>query len=210
MGRPSERKATLLIAAQRAIAEHGTSVRLNQIARVAGVSSSSILYHYPEIEELLMEANRAGMERFYSQRLEAIGSITDPAERLYVAITLGVPSGPEDEEVRLLCSMGGEAARNSLFALLLTSLYDRQVGMYCDVLQIGAETGAFALAQPAATIARNLVALEDAYGYRIMANHPRLDYATTVDLILDYAKLATGHPHLGPRRETTRNERNHP
>jgi AcrR family transcriptional regulator len=207
MGRPSQRKATLLIAAQRAIAEHGTGVRLNQIADVAGVSSSSILYHYPEIEELLMEANRAGMERFYNQRLEVIGSISDPAERLHVTITLGVPRGAEDEEVRLLCSMGGEAARNTIYALLLTSLYDRQVGMYSSVLEIGAETGAFMLAQPASTISRNLVALEDAYGYRIMAKHPQLDYQTTVNLILDYARLATGHPLLGPLSEPPRNER---
>ena len=102
MGRPSERKATLLVAAQRAIAEHGTGVRLNQIAEMAGVSSSSILYHYPEIEELLIEANRAGMERFYNQRLGIIASIADPAERLHVTITLGVPHSAQDEEVRLL------------------------------------------------------------------------------------------------------------
>ena len=191
MARKSERKADLIFAAQRALAEHGSAVRLNQIAEAAGVTSSSILYHYPDIDELLVEANRAGMERFYNQRLELIAPITDPAERLVRTITLGIPDGSDDEEVRLLCSLGGEAARNTIYAVLLTSLYDRQVGMYQVILELGVSQGAFTLAQDSLTIARNLVALEDAYGYRIMAKHPSLDYQTAVELILDYARLAT-------------------
>lgn len=194
VGRSSGRKADLIVAAQRAMAQHGTSVRLNQIADMAGVTSSAVLYHYPEVEDLLMEANRAGMERFYSERLQAIDGLHDPAERLLVTIRLGVPRGSDDEDVRLLCSLGGEAARNTVYALLLTGLYDRQVGMYSTILEVGAATGAFDLRQPPQTIARNLVALEDAYGYRIMAKHPTLDYHEAVDLILDYARLATGHP----------------
>jgi len=190
----SERKADLIVAAQRAIAQHGTSVRLNQIADMAGVTSGAILYHYPEVDDLLVEANRAGMERFYNERLDAISYLTDPAERLRVTISLGVPDDPADEDVRLLCALGGEAARNTVYALLLTGLYDRQVGMYMSILDVGAATGAFALQQPAQTIARNLVALEDAYGYRIMAKHPTLTYQEAVHLILEYARMATGHP----------------
>ena len=193
MAKTSERKADLISAAQRALAEHGSAVRLNQVAEEAGVSSSAILYHYTGIEELLVEANRAGMERFYNDRLNVIAAIADPTERLIRTISLGVPRTPEDEEVRLLCSLGGEAARNTIYAVLLTSLYDRQVGMYQSILELGVSQGDFHLAQDPLTIARNLVALEDAYGYRIIAKHPTLDYHAAVELILDYARLATGH-----------------
>lgn len=202
MSRSRGRKADLILAAQRAIAEHGTSVRLNQIATIAGVSSGAVLYHYPEVEDLLVEANRAGMERFYNERLDAIAGLTDPAERLLVTISLGVPRDPDDDDVRLLCSLGGEASRNTVYAVLLTSLYDRQVGMYSTILEVGQATGVFTLHQSTQTIARNLVALEDAYGYRIMAKHPTLDYATAVDLILDYARMATGHPLPAPHHST--------
>jgi AcrR family transcriptional regulator len=194
MARTSQRKADLIVAAQRAIAQHGAGVQLNQIASMAGVSSSAVLYHYPNIEELLVEANRAGMERFYNQRLERIAPITDPAARLMVTISLGVPEDIDDEDVRLLCALGGEAARNTLYAVLLTSLFDRQVEMYRSILELGVQSGAFRLQQDSLTVARNLVALEDAYGYRIMAKHPTLDYRTAVDLILDYARLATDNP----------------
>lgn len=194
MARTSQRKADLILAAQRAIAEHGAAVQLNQIATMAGVTSSAVLYHYPNIDELLVEANRAGMERFYTQRLNQTRHIVDPAERLVATIALGVPEDSDDAEVRLLCALGGEAARNTLYAVLLTSLYDRQVDMYRSILEFGVQSDVFRLRQDAGVIARNLVALEDAYGYRIMAKHPTLDSATAVDLILDYARMATDHP----------------
>lgn len=194
MARTSRRREDLLLAAQRAVAEYGAAVQLNQIASMAGVTSSAVLYHYPNIDDLLVEANRAGMERFYTERMERISAIADPAERLVVTIGLGVPRSADDEEVRLLCSLGGEAARNTIYAVLLTSLFDRQVEMYRSILELGTQSGAFDLQQDALTIARNLVALEDAYGYRMMAKHPTLDYQTSVQLILDYARMATRNP----------------
>ena len=68
MPRSRRRKTDLLEAAQRAMAEHGAGVRLNQVAEEAGLTSGAILYHYKDLQELLVDANRAGMERFYDER----------------------------------------------------------------------------------------------------------------------------------------------
>ena len=190
----SERRSDLLEAAQRAMAEHGAGVRLNQVADEAGLTSGAILYHYPDLQDLLIDANRAGMERFYDERMKALDGVDDPAERLVITIRSGLPVDNDDEEVRLLCALGGEAARNTVYAVLLTSLFDRQVAMYQAILEMGRAQGAFTLANDSLSIARNLVALEDAYGYRIMAGHPSLDHGATAELILDYARLATAHP----------------
>ena len=192
--RRSERRSDLLEAAQRAMAEHGAGVRLNQVAEEAGLTSGAILYHYPDLQDLLIDANRAGMERFYDERMKALDGVDDPAERLVITIRSGLPVDDDDEEVRLLCALGGEAARNRVYAVLLTSLFDRQVAMYQAILEMGRAQGAFTLASESLTIARNLVALEDAYGYRMMAGHPSLDHDATAELILDYARLATTHP----------------
>jgi len=43
------------------------------------------------MDELLLQANRAGMERFYNERLAAVEGIVDPAEKLILTITSGVP-----------------------------------------------------------------------------------------------------------------------
>ncbi len=189
-----ERRADLVEAARKAMLEHGASVRLNQVAEQAGLTSGAVLYHYPDLQDLLLDANRAGMERFYDMRVRAIEGIADPARRLIITIATGLPVDSEDDDVRLLCELGGAAARSTVYAALLTSLFDRQVAMYQVILESGSAQGVFALSGSSLLIARNLVALEDAYGYRMMARHPTIDHAAASRLILDYARLATGHP----------------
>lgn len=197
-----ERRAELREAAQRAIAAHGANVQLNQVAREAGLTSGAVLYHYPDVSELLLDAQRAGMERFYDARLAAIEGIGDPVERLIITISSGLPDGADDPDVRLLCELGGAAARNAVYGALLTTLFDRQVAMYQVILEAGAARGLFTLALDSVVIARNLVALEDAYGYRIMARHPSIDRDSAIELILSYARLATDHPLPRPASRT--------
>jgi AcrR family transcriptional regulator len=189
-----QRRENLLAAARRAVAEHGPDVRLKDVADVAGLTSGAILYHFPDVQTLLVEANRAGMERFYDERLRTVSGPMTPDRKLVVTIASGLPRDADDEEVRLFCELGGAAGRYPRYAAMLTSLYDRQVAMYQVILEDGAASGVFALAQPSLAIARNIVALEDAYGYRMVAHHPTIDQRVATDLILDYARLATGHP----------------
>ncbi len=192
--RGSERRAELRAAAQRAMAEYGSNVQLNQVAREAGLTSGAVLYHYPDLTDLLLDSQRSGMERFYDARLQAIHGIDDPVERLVVTIASGLPEDVDDQDVRLLCALGGAAARNPVYGVLLTTLFDRQVAMYQVILEAGSAKGLFRLTQDSVVIARTLVALEDAYGYRIMARHPSIDCAAAIELIMDYARLATDHP----------------
>ncbi|WP_327044565.1 TetR/AcrR family transcriptional regulator [Microbispora sp. NBC_01189] len=191
----ADRRLDLIDAAHRAMIQHGAEgVHLNQIAEEAGLTSGAVLYHYPDLRELLIEAHHAGMERFYERRMKKISGVSDPAEKLIITIRSGLPDGPDDAGVRLLCELGGAAGRNRVYAALLTTLFDRQVSMYQTILETGAAHGVFTLAHDSETIARNLVALEDAYGYRVIARHHSIDPDRAVELILDYARLATGNP----------------
>jgi len=85
-------------------------------------------------------------------------------------------------------------AVSGLSYIVLTSLYDRQVSMYRTILDTGSALRAFALTGDSLTVARNLVALEDAYGYRIVARHPTLTPTAAAELILAYARQATSNP----------------
>jgi len=198
MSRPKkqqQRRIELVAAAQRAITQHGPEgARLNRVAEEAGLTSGAVLYYYPNIDDLLFEAHRAGMERFYEQRVRMLEALPDePVERLIALIRSGLPTDPDDAEVRLLCELGGSAGRNPLTAALLTTLFDRQASMYQVVLEQGAARGIFTLRGESLSIARNLVALEDAYGYRIVAKHPSIDHEGAAELILTHARLSTGH-----------------
>ncbi|MFI6392989.1 TetR/AcrR family transcriptional regulator [Nonomuraea sp. NPDC050547] len=190
----TDRRIDLIEAARRAIIRHGVDgVQLSHVAEEAGLTSGAVLYHYPDLNELLVEAQHAGMERFYEQRLRQIAAVMDPVEKLVMTIRSGLPTGPLDPDVRLLNELGGAAGRNRMYGVLLTSLYDRQVSMYQSILDTGAALGVFTLSADALTISRNLVALEDAYGYRITARHPVIGPAEAVELILSYARAATGN-----------------
>lgn len=189
-----QRRERLLKAAQRAVVVHGADVRLKDIAEMAGQTSGAILYHFPDVQSLLLEANRAVMERFYDNRLRAIQGLSSPAEKLVVTIASGLPVDSDDDDVKLLCALGGAASRYPVYAAMLTSLFDRQVAMYQVILESGSAMGEFTLSASSETIGRNIVALEDAYGYRMVARHPTIDRATATELILDYARAATDHP----------------
>ncbi|MER6942586.1 TetR family transcriptional regulator [Nonomuraea sp. NPDC000554] len=190
----TDRRLDLIEAARRAIIRHGIDgVQLSHVAEEAGLTSGAVLYHYPDLSELLVEAQHSGMERFYEQRLRQLSTLTDPAEKLAKTIRSGLPTGSLDPDVRLLNELGGAAGRNRVYGVLLTSLYDRQVSMYQSILDTGAALGVFTLRGDSLTIARNLVALEDAYGYRITARHPVIGPEEAAELILSYARTATGH-----------------
>ncbi|WP_262852852.1 TetR/AcrR family transcriptional regulator [Mumia quercus] len=191
-----DRRAALIRATQQAVIEHGADVKLTEIAKQAGLTSGAVLYHYPDVQSLILEANRAGTERFYDERMRMLAAVEDPAEKLVRTIRSGLPSDADDDAVRLFCELGGAARRHPVYGALLTSLYDRQVAMYQVILETGAARGAFDLRTDSLTIGRNLVALEDAYGYRMMAGHPTIDHEVACELLLDYARLCTGNPLL--------------
>lgn len=66
-------------------------MHLNHVAEEAGLTSGAVLYHYPRLSELLVDAHHSGMERFYEQRLKRISGMRDPAEKLVVTIRSGLP-----------------------------------------------------------------------------------------------------------------------
>jgi len=193
--RQSERREQLVIAAQKVVAEYGlTGAKLSRIANEAGLTSGAVLYYYPEVDELVVEAIRRSMHRFYEERARMLESLADdPALRLVRMIEAGLPMNGQDVEVRLFCQMGGAAGSNSLAATMLTSLFDRQVSLYQVVLEQGRARGEFASIGSTLSIARNIVALEDAYGYRIVAGHGTIDGAAAIELVLEYARAVTGH-----------------
>ena len=192
--RQRQRRDLLFTAAQQAVVMRGADVRLKDIADMAGLTSGAILYHYPDVQSLLLEANQAVIERFLDNRVKAIRGLASPAEKLVVTIAGGLPVNAEDTDVKLLCALGGAASRYPAYAAMLTSLFDRQVAMYQVILESGSATGDFHLQGDSETIGRNIVALEDAYGYRMVARHGSINYAAAAELILSYARIATGHP----------------
>ncbi|GAA4984499.1 TetR/AcrR family transcriptional regulator [Kitasatospora paranensis] len=200
MARPKNqgaRRGELIDAAGRAIADRGMAgLRIKDIAAEAGVSAGSVLYYYPELDDLVLAVHQDAVERYLARRREATEMPEGPVARLRAALGSGLPEGPDDAVHRLLFELHGLADRSAGHAALMGSLFAREVALYSTLLEIGAMTGVFALALPVADAARNLVALEDGYGLHIVARNPVVDRAAALGLLTVHARAVTGCPGL--------------
>ena len=189
----AERRRQLEVAARQVLLERGAvGVRVKDVADRAGLAPSSVLYYYPSLDELLIEVSRGAIERFAERRSAAVRRVDGHTDQLRLAIHLGVPSGPDDTESRLLYELDAFTGASPAFGILTASYFDRQVVLYESVLAAGAATGEFELATTALTIARGLVALEDGIGLQVVIGHPAIDSATAEAVLLRYAEMATG------------------
>lgn len=190
-----ERRQQIVAAAQRAIVKHGlSSVRLRDVADEAGLTSGAVLYYFKELDALLLEVHLQAQERFCRQREDAVDGIADPYGKLRVAVRCGLPTGPDDELVRALYEFEGKAFRDRTFAALTQSYFERQVSIYRSILAVGEAAGVFTPTAPVRAIARNLVALEDGYGFYVVLEDNDLDADAAEQLIMSYAYAALGAP----------------
>jgi AcrR family transcriptional regulator len=187
------RREQLTAAAREVLLERGAAgVRVKDIADRAKLAPSSVLYYFPNLDDLLLEVSRKAIHRYAERRSEAVRAVDGPAAQLALAIHLGVPSGPDDEESRLLYELDAFTGSSAAFAVLTTSYFDRQVALYESVLEAGVASGAFTLAEPAVAIARGMVALEDGLGLQVVIGHPGIDSAEAEGILRRFAAGATG------------------
>jgi AcrR family transcriptional regulator len=187
------RREQLARAGRQVLLERGAvGLRVKDIAERAGLAPSSVLYYSPRIEELLLEVSRDAIDRYAERRARQVRRLEDPARQLRLAIHLGVPTGPDDEESRLLYELDALTGSSPAFAMMTTSFFDRQALLYQYVLDGGRARGVFQLGQPAETVARGLVALEDGLGLQVVLQHPGIDSAEAERTLLRFATLATG------------------
>lgn len=143
------------------------------------------------MDELLLEIYQHSIDRFYNSRVELTEAIPDARERLLAMISSGLPKDRGDQEVGLLDELGTASRGSKSWGVLISTLYERQVALYQIILDVGQAQGVFTLAASPLSLARNLVALEDAYGLHIVTNNVAIDYESAKRLITDFAELVT-------------------
>jgi AcrR family transcriptional regulator len=193
------RRQQLVSATIELIADSGIeALTLAAIADRVGVSHRLVAYYYADLESLVQEAHEAAVERYYWARLQALDQVADPQQRLLQLIRSGLPGQQDRQLSQVLNELSANASRSRVHAQLMSQLFDREVSLYLSVLQEGRSAGAFRLSQPALTVARNLVALEDAYGFHLLAKVSSIDASAALGALVGYARTATGVALLSP------------
>ncbi len=201
MGRPrdqSQRRALLVDSALDAIRDRGiSSLRVRDVAEAAGVATGTVHYYFDDLDRLLHEVHTRACERFFDARMTALAGTDDARQKLGRTIRSGLPTSAEDTIVIALYEIDLYKRGEPVHALLASALFDRQVALYYGILELGHSQGHFrAGPEPTVDIARNLVALEDAYGMHIISRNPSLPPQRCTALIAGYARTATGCPDI--------------
>ncbi|WP_102159649.1 TetR/AcrR family transcriptional regulator [Zhihengliuella halotolerans] len=162
-GAGDARRDALLQAAVRVVIREGaTGASVRAIAEEASVSPGSVLYYYDGVDDLVNRALEAVMDRFHDRRLKVVAGGRSPVEKLAEMIRLGVPDDVGDELRSVYESIGTARTRPETLRMH-RQVVERQVTLYRSLLEVGTESGDFAPQHDVGLIARNLVALEDAY-----------------------------------------------
>ncbi|GAA1127041.1 MULTISPECIES: TetR family transcriptional regulator [Microbacterium] len=181
-----------LISATRRVARRsgigGTNVRA--VAAEAAVSTGSVLYYFPSFDELMYATVEGVLEEMYEQRRMIAEGQPDPAKRLVALITAGVPDEISDH-LRMAYESIPLLREQPEYRPLHRSIVERQVSLYRSTIEVGAAIGVFRPTADLTVIARNIVALEDAYDlYPLIGlEHGAATYRAN---IVSYAQTALG------------------
>src|SRR3954449_6553029 len=92
----AQRRQQLERAARQVLLERGAvGVRVKEIAERAGLAPSSVLYYYPNLDELLIEVSRGAIERFAGKRAAAVRRVESPPRQLRLAIHARLAPSPD-------------------------------------------------------------------------------------------------------------------
>jgi AcrR family transcriptional regulator len=196
MARPRDqdrRRRQLVKATNELVARKGMAgVRLRDVAEHAGLTPGAVLYYYDGLDELFFSAYEGGIHRYCEEREEAIADIAKPTGQLATALRLGVPSGPDDVESRLLYDYEAVAFRSDACAQLMNDYVERQVDMYERVLLAGVASREFTIAGDLRGAARVIVAMEDGHGPYVLTG--QVSQADAERLFLQHGAALTGVP----------------
>lgn len=194
MARPKNqglRRIEILQSAKNAIASRGlTGLRLKDVAEYSSLTPAAIAYYYPQLADLIREVHEDVGRRFYWSRVSEAKKSVDPREVLRKVIRSGIPQSRDDFDFQVLNEMHVHAFRDQFHADLMSDLFEREVSLYLGVIEKGIERGVFSDTMSPLNVARNLVALEDAYGVHLLGGS-NLDADDIYSLIIAAAESMT-------------------
>jgi AcrR family transcriptional regulator len=189
--RHAHRRAQLVSATRRVARSRGIgATNVRAVAAEAEVSAGSVLYYFPSFDELMLAAVEGVVEEFYEQRRRLAEERSDPWDRIVALVEAGVPD-VVGEDLRIVYESIALLRQHPEHKPLHRSIVERQVMLYRTTIEIGAGIGAFHPVTDAAVIARNIVALEDAYDLYPLIGLD-LDREECRRNVLSYAELALG------------------
>jgi len=190
---PADRRKQLVEAAFRVIVDRGsTGARISDVAARAKVAPSLVTYYFPSRDDLVLEATRHGVDRFFEQQSAFLARIEDPWERLEAAITGAMPDNARDPDWIVLLEFWTTALRRGSLQTVAALFQTRVRAQYAAIIESGAASGRFAPTAPSEDIAASIIGMIDGLTLRVILNDPAIDPQGVARLVIGYARLAVG------------------
>lgn len=168
----------------------GRNVSIRTVAGEADMSPANVLHYFGTLKDLQFVAINGVMREFGEKRQAILDRPVSASERLWAMIDAGVPD-VISTELRHVYESVSILAEHPEFLYAHRSLTERQIMLYRTLVEIGSGTKEFILASPPSMIARNLVALEDAYDlYPLVGDTTSREKCRAS--VRSYAELALG------------------
>ncbi|WP_244857524.1 TetR/AcrR family transcriptional regulator [Agromyces archimandritae] len=185
----TERRGELVAALRRVARDQGLAqANVRAVAAEAEMSVGSVLYYFENFEQLQLAAVEGVLEEFYERRRAITLREPDPVARLRALIEAGVPDEISGD-LRIVYESIGLLREKPSYKPLHRSIVERQVMLYRSTIEIGVALGAFRPRQELSMVARNIVALEDAYDLYPLVGVD-LDRGECRGAVIGYAELA--------------------
>jgi AcrR family transcriptional regulator len=190
---PTVRRRQLVEAAFQVLAERGSeATRLSDVAERLGVATSLVSYYFPTRDDLILEAMRFGVERYFAQETATLARIQDPLQRLEQAVHWTIPDGPRDPSWIIMMEFWMRAIRRAPLQTVAAMFQSRARGLFASIIETGRATGRFSPVGSSESIAASLVAMIDGMAMRVVLLDPAIDATEMEALAMGYARLAVG------------------
>jgi AcrR family transcriptional regulator len=176
---PDVRQALIVEAAQNVIVERGMrAVSARSISEACGISPGLLTYHFPSIDDLLVEALRAASADFTERLVSRIQHLDSASERLEALLLGSLPSTAEGRRNWVLwIEYWARAAHHAELAGMHSETYDAWRGIFHDVIAEGIASGEFREVEPRAA-ALQAVGLLDGIGMQATIGDRTIDTET--------------------------------
>ena len=202
-----ERRQRILDASIQLIQERGfAGVRLSDVGRRVGMSTGHVIYYFPTLDDLLVEAISMTEDRFSHDVDEDLARFPSAWSRLVRLIELSCPFGGAREAPSawtLWMELWVQAMHDPELALRREALDRRWTDAIVQIIEDGQRSGEFAKVDKG-TVARDLAALMDGLALRIVAGHSE---TTTEDLHDAGVRAAAGWLGFTPPKRTAARSR---
>jgi AcrR family transcriptional regulator len=94
--------ARILDAVDEEVAEHGSAIRLADVARRLGVTRQTVYRYFPNADALLIASSMRAVNGFIDQIVERVGGLNDPVTAVVECVSFGVENLSGDPQLESL------------------------------------------------------------------------------------------------------------